>query len=330
MLAGTIGSYGQRPATSDLGVHCEDKGRDPVGAQHAVERRGDRARSAQGRRSAGQAGRQRHVPQRRAPGHRRSRRGNRRAAVHRRARGCRRGHGGRRRGHLRWRLATTSCSASSRRAAAVPAVPPGTATCATWVRSLRRACSSPMAPAATTRARSSGLGIGASRHVRPPHRRQRGQLHQDRQGHARSTGPACWAAASSPAGARRSTPPRSNPATPSPSSASVASAPTPSRAPSWPAPSGSSRDRPGRVQAREGDGVRRHAHLLVDRRGDGAHPETHVGNRWLRQGHHDDGRGRWRSTRPGVLVGQQGRQDRRHQHPPHRRDRSPSGGVPHL
>src|SRR5262245_45784877 len=41
-----------RPASSStvqtLGAHREDQGRNPVGAQHAVERGGDRARSAQG------------------------------------------------------------------------------------------------------------------------------------------------------------------------------------------------------------------------------------------------------------------------------------------
>ena len=63
--------------------------------QHAVERRRDRARSAEGRRGAGQVGRQRHVPQRRAPGHRRPRRCHARAAADRRPRGRRRGDGGR-------------------------------------------------------------------------------------------------------------------------------------------------------------------------------------------------------------------------------------------
>ena len=35
-----------------------------------------------------------------------------------------------------------------------------------------------------------------ARHVRPRHRGQRGELHQDREGRARSTAPACWAVAS--------------------------------------------------------------------------------------------------------------------------------------
>ena len=56
--------------TTVWGYTREDQGRDPLGSQHAVERRGDRARPAQGRRGAGQDRRLGAVPLRRAPGHR--------------------------------------------------------------------------------------------------------------------------------------------------------------------------------------------------------------------------------------------------------------------
>ena len=62
------------------------------------------------------------------------------------------------------------------------------------------------------------------RYVRPPHRRQRGELHQGRRRRAARPGRACSGAASSPAGAPACTPPRSGRATSSPWSASVASA----------------------------------------------------------------------------------------------------------
>ena len=53
-----------------FGRSREDQGRHPLGDQQALERRGDRARSAQAGRGAGQAGRLRTVPLRRAPRHR--------------------------------------------------------------------------------------------------------------------------------------------------------------------------------------------------------------------------------------------------------------------
>ncbi len=161
-----------------------------------------------------------------------------------------------------------------------------------------------------------------ARHVRPPHRRQRGELHQDRQGdpsrsrlsdglrrrhrmglgclrrrrrarrhgrgrrhrrHRCQCGPGCTA--------RRS--------------------------------AGHRGDRSGRVQAGEGDGVRRHTHARIDRRGARRDVGDDVGS-WLRQGDHDDGCRQRRRPRPGLLVGRQAQQDRRHQHPPHSpRRRSP-------
>ena len=72
------------------------------------------------------------------------------------------------------------------------------------------------------------------------HRRRRRVVRQDRQGPAARQGLPASAAASAPAGARRSTRPRPSPATPSSSWASAASASTPCRAPATPAPATSS------------------------------------------------------------------------------------------
>ena len=76
-----------------------------------------------------------------------------------------------------------------------------------------------------------------ARHVRPPHRRQRGQLHQDRQGHPARPGVPARLRRRHRLGLGRLRRRGRRRATSSPSSASAASAPTPSRAPSSPAPS---------------------------------------------------------------------------------------------
>ena len=102
-----------------------DQGRSPEGDQPGVERRGDRTRSAQGRRGAGEDRRLRHVPQRRAPASpatsRAPPRRCRSSAATRAPASC-------------WRSARrlglgpaiTSCSASSRPAAVARAAPTGT------------------------------------------------------------------------------------------------------------------------------------------------------------------------------------------------------------
>ena len=76
-----------------------------------------------------------------------------------------------------------------------------------------------------------------ARHVRPPHRRQRGQLHQDRQRHPARPGLPARLRRRHRLGLGRLRRRGRARATSSPSSASAASAPTPSRAPSSPAPS---------------------------------------------------------------------------------------------
>ena len=124
----------------------------------------------------------------------------------------------------------------------------------------RRACRSPTAPAATMpAARTCGcmclLGTFAHHTVG-----QRGQLHQDRRRTSRSIGPACWAAAWSPVGARRCTPPSVQPGD---TVAVVGIGGIGANAIQGAQLAGRQADRrhrPGGVQAREGDGVRCHAH----------------------------------------------------------------------
>ena len=169
-----------RPSVAAVwGYTREDQGRDPLGSQHAVERRGDRARSAQGRGGAGQDRRLGPVPLRRAPRHRGP---PVRAADHRRPRGRRRGRGRRRQRQL----------ARGRRPRRVRVHP--------VLRPLPVVLDRPPEPLRPRRRpgrrppdhRRHGApprpGQGPrpdvpARHVRPPHRGQRGQLHQDRQGH---------------------------------------------------------------------------------------------------------------------------------------------------
>ena len=65
---GSLDTFDAQFVSTTLGVtNREDQGRDPLGGQHALERRGDRARRAQGQRGAGQDRRVRPVPLRRAP-----------------------------------------------------------------------------------------------------------------------------------------------------------------------------------------------------------------------------------------------------------------------
>ena len=89
-----------------------------------------------------------------------------------------------------------------------------------------------------------------ARHVRPPHRGQRGQLHQDRRRRPPRPGLPARLRRGHRLGLGRLRRRGRSPATPSPSSASAASAPTPSRAPSWPAPSGSSPSTRSRTSGR--------------------------------------------------------------------------------
>ena len=126
-----------------------------------------------------------------------------------------------------------------------------------------------------------------ARYLRRAHRRQRGELHQDRQGLAARQGlPArLWRRDRLGLGGvhRRSRPGRLR-----------------GRRRLWrhrlerhPGRQdgrrpGGRRDRPRRVQAREGDGVRRHAHVRVDRGSAGGDPRGHLGPR-LRPGDHDHG-----------------------------------------
>ena len=144
------------------------------------------------------------------------------------------------------------------------------ATCAISVAPPHRACSYRTAPPATTpsgqdlRLAIGALGTFAHHTVstRPAASRSTRRC--------RSIAPACWAAASSPVGARRSTPHRSQPGD---TVAVVGCGGIGSNAIQGAklGRGASDRgDRPGRVQAGEGDGVRRDAHLRLDRRGDGA------------------------------------------------------------
>ncbi len=148
------------------------------------------------------------MPLRRAPRHRRPAV---RAADHRRPRGRRRRGGGRRRGELAPARRPRRVRLHPVRAVAARAAPPATRTCAT---------SAPCSAA--------GMQItdGTSRHHAPGHRPRASCACSARSPTtrsstrpaasrssttSRSTRPACSAAASSPAGARRSTPPTCSP-----------------------------------------------------------------------------------------------------------------------
>ena len=105
----------------------------------------------------------------------------------------------------------------------------------------------------TSRHHAQGQDLQAhvpARHVQPPHGRQRGELHQDRGRRPARPGLPPRLRRGDRLGLVRVRRRGASRATTSSSSASAASAPTPSRAPSWPAPSGSSPSTPSRTSGR--------------------------------------------------------------------------------
>ena len=291
--------------------------------EHAVERRGDRARPAQAGRGAGQAGRVRPVPLRRAPRHRRPARSRCRSSAATRAPAWWRRSARASAGCSR---ATTSCSASSRRAAAARAAPPATRTCATWAPRWASACRSPTAPS-RHHAKGQDLGLmcllGTFAHHTVVNEASCIKIDDDVPldracllgcGVVTGWGSAVYAAEVRPGRHRRRRRCRRH---------------RRQRHPGRPARrrQADHRHRPARVQAGEGDGVRRHPHRRLDGGGAAARHRAHLGHDG-QQGHHDDGRRRsatcsGRGARPRGQAGP----GRRHQHPPGARDVRPTSAC---
>ena len=160
-----------------------------------------------------------------------------------------------------------------------------------------------------------------ARHVQPPHGRQRGELHQDRarrparqglpprlrRGHRLGLG---RVRGRRPARRHRRRRRRRRHRR--------------QRHPGRPPRRGQAhrRHRPRRAEAGEGDGVRRHPHRRVARGGPPAPPGDHLGHDG-QQGHHDHGRRQRRADGPGAGPDLQARPGRGHQHPPRAGDRAP-------
>ena len=158
VLVGSAPWVTSRPQpTPGPGGFREDQGSDPVGGRQGLERRGDRARSAQGRarcwsswRRPGMCHSDEHLVTGDLPFE---------LPDHRRPRGRRRRRGGRARASAGCSPATTSCSASSRRCGRCPSCSTGHQNlCDLGAAASASACRSPTARRATT-PRAQDLGL---------------------------------------------------------------------------------------------------------------------------------------------------------------------------